>query len=111
MSYIQTTMLMRFPNPEGHDFSRKWLEEYVNNFFKNKRSSVRRAAKQTYESRDHNYRPGNVHDEEWDKAMGELEDERAAGARAHTPTGAGRGRRKCPRITVREKKQHGKTNL
>ena len=53
-------------------------------FFKNKRSSVRRAAKRTFESGDHNYRPGNVHDKEWDKAMGELEDERAAGARAHT---------------------------
>ena len=77
-------MLMRFPNPEGHDFLRQWLEEYEKTFLKNKRSSVRRAAKRTFESVDHNYRPGNVHDEEWDKAMGELEDERAAGARAHT---------------------------
>ena len=76
---------MRFPNPEeGHDFSRQWLEEYVKNFLKNKRSSVRRAAKRTFESADHNYWPGNVHDEEWDKAMGELEDERVAGQRAHT---------------------------
>ena len=74
LSYIQTTMLMRFPNLEGHDFSRQWLEEYVKKCFKNKRSNVRRAAKQTFESGDHNCRPGNVHDEEWDKAMGELED-------------------------------------
>ena len=40
LSYIQTTMLMRFPNPEGHDFSRQWLEEYVKNFLITKRSSV-----------------------------------------------------------------------
>ncbi len=84
LTYVQTTLLLRFPNPEGQEFSRQWLEEYVKTFLKNKRSSVRRAAKRTFESAGHNYRPGNVHDEEWEKAMGELEDERAAGARAHT---------------------------
>ena len=98
--YIHTTMLIRFPNPQGHHFSRQWLEEYVKNFLRNKKSSVQRATKRNFESPNHNYRPGNVHIEEWDKAMGELENKSVTRVQGLTHDKRRQGCSKHPRITV-----------
>ena len=40
---------------------------------------MRRAARRQRESPEHNHRPGQVHDIEWQKAMAELLEEDAAG--------------------------------
>ena len=83
LNYIETCMHMRFPNPPGQEFSRQWLEEHVKQFLKNKKSSTRRAALKQVEDPVHNHRPGQIHDQEWEKAMAEKEVERVAGTRAH----------------------------
>lgn len=73
LNYIETSMHMQYPNPEGHQFSRQWLESHVKTFLKNKKSSVRRAAKAQCGSPTRNHRPGQVHDQEWEFAMAEAE--------------------------------------
>ena len=52
---------------------------------------MQRAAKRTFESADHNYRPGNVHDDEWDKAMGEMGGREGGGCKGAHTTSAGEG--------------------
>ena len=79
LNYVESCLHLQYPNPENHKFSRQWLESHVKTFLRNKRSSVRRAARRQRESPKHNHRPGQVHDIEWQKAMAELLEEDAAG--------------------------------
>ena len=105
LDYIDASLDLRYPNPPGHKYSRQWMEDHVKHFLKNKISSTRRAAGKAFEDPDHNHRPGQVHDIEWETAMAEKYNEHASGQRAHsqqrdararqTPTHYGSGGKKA----------------
>ena len=105
LDYIDASLDLHYPNPAGHKYSRQWMEDHVKQFLKNKKSSTRRAARKAFEDPDHNHRPGQVHDIEWETTMAERYNEHASGQRSHsqqrdararqTPTHYGSGGKKA----------------
>lgn len=73
VDYIQGALQARFPNPRGRCFTREWLEGEIKNFLRNKRSTVRRAAREQRANPRQNKRGANMHDAEWQFALDEID--------------------------------------
>ena len=90
LDYIEAAMHMRYPNPGGERFSTQWLSSHIMHFLNNKKSGCRKAAKKQVKDPNHNYRPGQVHDREWDIAMDEKREELATGSSRYAQQKAAR---------------------
>ena len=93
LHHIEASLHIRYPNPLDQRFTWKWLEDQTKKFLSNKKSSVRRAVVNAVRDPEHNYRPGQCHNQEWDIAMvAEKLDEAALGRRAHPQQADARAR-------------------
>ena len=68
-----------YPNIVGERFSFKWLSAHINQLLNNKKFGYQKAAKKQVKNPNHNYRPGQVHDREWDIVLEEKREELAIG--------------------------------
>ena len=83
VKYMEETLHLRYANPEGKRFSRKWLEQQIRDHLKNKKSTIMKNAREQVQNRDRNFRAATYHDGEWEYALEKAERERVTGVREH----------------------------
>ena len=73
--YIVGVLHQRFPNPPGYRFSDDWARKKIRSFLNNKRSRIRRQAREAVASNNTSrLPPGGVHSMEWKYALKEIHD-------------------------------------
>lgn len=73
--YIVGVLHSWFPNPPGYRFSDAWAKSRITRILNNKRSRIRRAAREAVAANnERRMLPGGVHQAEWKFALKEIQD-------------------------------------